>query len=287
MKDIAQSQFIAVKMEDSYYVFQNDEYAPPNTLGELMDAVNLSEVVELQRFSEGDNTPDSKRFAMSSDDYVWEVLSECRNAPFVEDQTWTAGDRSYLSFTITSEALGVYKVALYVTEDGYLWTNAFNWQYLFNIGEDAASRIIHYAKENSTEVEYEQNRNSVAGTIIEITEEYIVVDDSILCKNPTDGITYKVLLNDLRISRYVDYGIVKVGDTVQISYEGEIDKTRGNTNAGAISVFKATISDGDVLIPECTTYAYMFGNTTISLAFLSKNAYNLKWYRLLLSIATG
>lgn len=250
LKDIAQSQFIAVKMEDSYYVFQNDEYAPPNTLGELMDVVNLSEVVELQRFSEGDNSPDSKHFALSSDDYVWEVLSECRNAPFVENQTWTVGDRSYLSFTITSEALGVYKVALYVTEDGYLWTNAFNWQYLFNIGEDAASRIIHYAKENSTEVEYEPYRNSVAGTIIKITEEYILVDDSILCKNPADGITYKVLLNDLRISRYVDYGIVKVGDTVQISYEGEIDETSGNTIAGAISAFKATISDGDVLIPE-------------------------------------
>ena len=87
LKDIAQSQFIAVKMENSYYVFQNDEYAPPNTLGELMDVVNLSEVVELQRFSEGDNSPDSKHFALSSDDYVWEVLSECRNAPFVEDQT--------------------------------------------------------------------------------------------------------------------------------------------------------------------------------------------------------
>lgn len=250
LKDIAQSQFIAVKMEDSYYVFQNDEYAPPNTLGELMDVVNLSEVVELQRFSEGDNSPDSKHFALSSDDYVWEVLSECRNAPFVENQTWTVGDRSYLSFTITSEALGVYKVALYVTEDGYLWTNAFNWQYLFNIGEDAASRIIHYAKENSTEVEYEPYRNSVAGTIIKITEEYILVDDSILCKNPADGITYKVLLNDLRISRYVDYGIVKVGDTVQISYEGEIDETNVNTITSAISASKATISNGDVLIPE-------------------------------------
>lgn len=250
LQNIAQSQFVAVKMEDSYYVFKSSEYSPPSTLGELMDVVNLSEVVELQRFSEGDNSPDSKHFALSSDDYVWEVLSECRNAPFVENQTWTVGDRSYLSFTITSEALGVYKVALYVTEDGYLWTNAFNWQYLFNIGEDAASRIIHYAKENSTEVEYEPYRNSVAGTIIKITEEYILVDDSILCKNPADGITYKVLLNDLRISRYVDYGIVKVGDTVQISYEGEIDETSGNTIAGAISAFKATISDGDVLIPE-------------------------------------
>ena len=62
------------------------------------------------------------------DVYKRQVLSECRNAPFVEDQTCTVGDRSYLSFTITSEALGVYKVALYVTADGYLWTNAFDWQ---------------------------------------------------------------------------------------------------------------------------------------------------------------
>lgn len=44
---------------------------------------------------------------------------------------------------------------MYVTVDGYLWTNAFNYQYLFNIGEDAASKIIKYAKENSTEAEYE------------------------------------------------------------------------------------------------------------------------------------
>ena len=169
--------------------------------------------------------------------------------PFVEDQTWTVGDRSYLSFTITPKLLVSTSCSVC---DGrrYLWTNAFNWQYLFNIGEDAAGRIIHYAKENSTEVEYEPYRNSVAGTIIEITEEYILVDDSILCKSPADGITYKVLLNDLRISRYVDYGIVKVGDIVQISYEGEIDETSGNTITGAISAFKATISDGDVLIPE-------------------------------------
>lgn len=251
LKDIAQSQFVAVKMEDSYYVFQNDEYAPPDTLGELMDAVDLSKVVELQRFSEGDNNPDSKHFTLNSDDYVWEVLSECRNAPFVEDQKWLVSDRKYLSFTITSEALGVYKVALYVTEDGYLWTNAFNWEYLFNIGEDAANRIIRYAKENSIEVEYEPYRNSVGGTIVEITDEYILVDDSILCKNPADGITYKVLLNELRISRYVDYGIIKVGDTVQISYEGEIDAANDNAIAGALSASEVIISGGGkLIIPE-------------------------------------
>ena len=250
LKDIAQSQFVAVKMEDSYYVFQSDEYAPPSTLGELMDVIDLSKVVELSRFSENDDNPNSNHFVLSNDDYIWEVLADCKSASFVEDQTWMAGARNYLSFTITSEALGVYKVALYVTEDGYLWTNAFNWQYLFNIGEDAARKIIGYAKEHSVEAEYEPYINVIAGTIIETTEEYILVDDSILCKNPADGITYKVMLNDLRISRYVDYGVIKAGDTVQVSYNGEISENNDNTIEGAISASKAVISDGDILIPE-------------------------------------
>ena len=250
LQNIAQSQFVAVKMEDSYYVFKSSEYSPPSTLGELMETVNLSKVVELSRFSEKEDNPNSNHFVLNNDDYIWEVLTDCKSAVFVEDESWMVGDRDYLSFTITSDSLGAYKAALYVTEDGYLWTNAFDWQYLFNIGEEAAGKIIKYAKEKSIETEYEAYRNSVAGTIVEITEEYILVDDSILCKNPADGITYKVLLNDLRISRYVDYGIVKVGDTVQISYEGEIDGTNDNTITSAISASKATISNGDVLIPE-------------------------------------
>lgn len=248
LKDISQSRFIAVKMENSYYVFMSDEYAPPSTLGELMNDVNLPNAVELNRFSENGDSPDSNHFVLTNDDYVWEVLSECRNAPFVEEQMWTTTGRNYLSFTITSETLGIYKVALYITEDGYLWTNAFNYQYLFNIGKEAADKIISYAKENSAEAKYEPYRNSVIGTIAQITDEYILVDDSVLCNNPSDGITYKVLLNNLCILRYVNYGVVGVGDTVQISYEGEIDKT--NTVTNATSASKVIIFNGDALIPE-------------------------------------
>lgn len=248
LKDISQSRFVAVKMEDSYYVFMSDKYAPPSTLGEFMNDVNLQNTVELNRFSENGDSPDSSHFTLTNDDYVWEVLSECRNAPFVEEQMWTVTGKNYLSFTITSEALGVYKVALYITEDGYLWTNAFDYQYLFNIGKEAAGKIISYAKGNSVEAKYEPYKNFVIGTIAQITDEYIFVDDSVLCNNPADGITYKVMLNDLRISRYVNYGVVKVGDTVQISYEGEIDET--NTVTNATSASKVIIFDGDALIPE-------------------------------------
>lgn len=251
--NVTANQFVAVKIEDDYCVFKNNEYNPPNTLGKLFEQVELSKVVKLNRFSENDSTPDSKHYLLNDDEYIWEVLSECKEAPFVENQNWYAGDRSYLSFTITSEVLGVYKVAMYVTEDGYLWTNAFSWQYLFDIGEDAAGKIIAYAKENSAETDYESYQNAIVGTITEITDEHILVEDSVLCKNPEDGITYRVLLNDLRISRYVEHGIIEVGNNVQITYEGEIYPSNAyyaNTINSAVSASKVIISEGDVLIPE-------------------------------------
>lgn len=246
--NVTADQFIAVKIEDNYYVFKNNEYSPSHTLGELFEQVDLSKVVELNRFSENDSTPDSKHYLLNDDEYIWEVLSECKEAPFVEDQNWYAGDRSYLSFTITSDVLGVYKVAMYVTEDGYLWTNAFSWQYLFDIGEDAAGEIIRYAKENSEETEYEPYTNTVVGEVVEITDEYILLDDSILCKDSADGVMYKILLNDIRISRYVDNDVIKVNDTVQITYKGQIGEN--NIIDTAMSASQAMISDGEVFIPE-------------------------------------
>ena len=49
-------------------------------------------------------------------DYVWEVLAGCKNADFVEDDKWTVHKRDHLSFTVTSETLGVYA---YITRRRY------------------------------------------------------------------------------------------------------------------------------------------------------------------------
>lgn len=154
IKNVDKSQFVAVKIEDEYYVFKNSEYSPVKNYGELSDSINLPEIIELNRFSEKDSTPESSHYILDDDDYIWQVLSKCREAP-IEDQLWSASDREYLSFTITSESLGIYKVAMYITSDGYLWTNAFSYQYLFYIGEESAEKIITYAKENSSPATYE------------------------------------------------------------------------------------------------------------------------------------
>ena len=139
---------------------------------------------------------------------------------------------------------------MYITEDGYLWTNAFSWQYLFNIGKDAAGKIISYAKENSSEATDEPYRNYVIGTIAEITDGYILIDDAVLCKDPADGIRYKVLLDDIWIFRFVDKGFAKAGDIVQIMYEGKIDYDNANLVEKPVDISLAYISEGEVIVNE-------------------------------------
>lgn len=252
LKYADKSQFVAVKMDGKYYTFKKDEYAPPSNLGELLDLVDLPQVIELNRFSENGDGVDKKHHALSNDDYIWEVIAGCRDAAFVDEEpgkeTWSVHDREYLSFTVTSETLGVYRVAMYVTKDGYLWTNVFNYAYIFDIGEDAAGKIIEYAMENSTDADYEPYQNTVAGKVVEITDEYFLLDDTVICNDPADGTTYKILLNDLRITRYVNHEIIRVGGNIQITFEGEIDSQ--NTIDSAISAANVMISGGDVLIPE-------------------------------------
>ncbi len=225
LKNVNETEFLAVKVEGNYYVFKNDVYNPPQTLGELFERVDLSQFLKLEQYSENGSGPSAKHFLLNDDEYVWEILSDCKNAAFIDQnqEYWHLYERDFISFTVSSEILGVYKQMFAVTEDGYLETNVFDWGYLYYIGEEAAEKIIKYAKKNSVKADYEpySNSNSVCGEIVEITDEYILVDDSILCKNSEDGITYKVLVNDIRILRYVDKGIIEVGDTVQISYKGE------------------------------------------------------------------
>ncbi|MBE6678519.1 MAG: hypothetical protein E7597_06975 [Ruminococcaceae bacterium] len=248
MKGIAKNQFIAVKLEGSYYVFKNDKYAPPKTLGELFEEVPLDKLIELKRFSENGDGPDSDYFTLDGDGYLWQLLAECGNAHLIKDDLLLEnGD--YISFTVSSEAIGVYKRVLYITADGYLWTNAFDYGYTYNIGKDAAARIIKYAKENSKKAEYEPYLNSIIGTVVEIGEEYIIIDDTVLYNDPDNGKRYKVSTDDLRISRYIDKGVIKKGHTVGLDYKGEID--RDNTVGSPLSIYRVYIqANGDAVIPE-------------------------------------
>ncbi len=222
LRNVTQERYVAVKFGDTYYVCANRMDTPTSTLGELLDQVDLPKLVELEKFQDNDKYP-YNHYSLLNDDYIWEVLSECRDAPYIDDNSWSYLHKGGVGFSITSESLGAYKLAMYITKDGYIWTNMLShYRYVFYIGEEASAKIIEYAMENSEEAESEPYMNSIAGTIVEITDDYMVIDDSILCENPEEGIQFTILLNDILISRYVDYGVVDVGDFVKITFKGEI-----------------------------------------------------------------
>ena len=250
IKDVASNRLIAVKMEDHYYVFISEKYNPPATWGAVLEEYSLPQYVKLGRFSVDGDGKEKAYHILNNDEYIWSVLSEAENAEAANPVGWHNNIGSYITFTVTSEAFGIYKSAMYITESGYVWTNAFDGEYLYYIGEDAAGKIIKHAKDNSTAAEFEPYNKTVAGNVTEITDDYILVDDSVLCKDPADGITYKVMLDDVKISRYVECDFVKVGSTVVVSYEGDIDAKNGNAISKAIDISEGIIFDGDVLIPE-------------------------------------
>ncbi len=250
IKNVSSDSLVAVLMDGKYYVFIGDR-RPSATFGEVLDKYGLAAVLELNRFTENDIDKDEKYYQLTDDAYIWEVLSSCRDAEKTDSDNWNRYERNYISFTVTSDTLGVYKHAMYITEDGYLWTNAFDYAHLYNIGIDAAEKIISYAMSNSTESKPEPFRRAIIGKIVEITDEYMLVNDGVLCEDPEDAISFKVILNDVRISRYVSSGEVNLNATVRVEYDGKIDVENGYVIYDAISAYEAIVGgDGSVMIPE-------------------------------------
>ena len=249
---------IALGIEGVYYAYRcRDGYDDkPATLGELFDQYNLAKVLELDRFSTADDKyhHSTGHYGLTADDaYIIEVLASCRDAKVYADSDHWAGDAPYLSFTVTSDALGVYKKAMYITEDGYLWTNVFDYAYIYEIGTEAANKIIDYAMTNSVEKPMEPYEYRLAGTLTKIEDGYAYIDDSIMCVDPDEGMVFRVSTDDLRVSRCLveDLTGIKPGDLVVVTFRGGIDLADGNLILDARSIDEAILTDdGNAAVPE-------------------------------------
>ena len=112
------------------------------------------------------------------------------------------------------------------------------------------NNIITYTKNNATETEPEQYEYTIAGILTEIGDGYILIDDTILCKDKADGMVFKVLTEDIQIRRYLECTNIKVGDTVAVKFQSKIVLGEDNTVSGAVSMYKGTLTDGGVAVPE-------------------------------------
>ena len=247
---VSLEKLIAAGMAGEYYVYQiSEDYTKPATFGELMKLYSLDENLKLANFTVYEGYNEQGYYKIDDDAYIWQMLSECEDAALDDTvDSFDRSDRNYLSFTATSDALGVYKRVVYISEDGYFATNIFNYSYIYYIGSEAAEKIIEYAEKNSVSTTVEPYELTVAGTLVEVGDGYIVIDDSVLCKNKEDGIVYKIDTSDLRIKRCIDNEIVKVGDVVVVKYNGEISED--NYVTGAYSINKGTLVESEPVILE-------------------------------------
>lgn len=242
--------YVAVGLDGEFYVFHQNEYDPPATLGELLDSCSLPQTLTLVQFTRCDGPEESSRYRQDDDAYLWSVLEDCRDAEFVKavetDPFWGL-DGEYLSFTAESEALGVHNLVFYVTKSGYIQTNIFSYAYMFRIGEEATGQIIDYALSHSEPSQWERLYNGVAGTVTAIEDGYLFIDDSIRCADPEDGMVFRVPLDDVRISRHIGY--IGVGDLVSVTFTGDIDVEAGNVVRGAFDLTECWIEEDMVLVP--------------------------------------
>jgi len=128
-------------------------------------------------------------------------------------------------------------------------TNIENYGYTYNLGKDAVKEIVDFAVENRLAITLPEKQYLV-GTVTEIGEDYIKVDDSVVMKNSNDGIEFTVYATNMNIRRYIISGYLKVGDTVSVEH-GYLLKENYTEIKNAVDLNECIItSNGNVLIPE-------------------------------------
>lgn len=246
---VSEEKLVAAGNDTGFYVYMLDDATKPASFGEVMEIYGLAQTLEFHHFTVYEGYKEKGYYNVNDDAYIWQILSDCRDTElYSEVDSFDRSNRNYLSFTATSDALGVYKRVVYISEDGYFATNIFNYSYIYFIGKDAAERIISYAKSNSVEAEFEPYALAVSGTLTEIGDGYVLIDDTVLCASEEDGTVYKISTDDIRMRRYIEYAGIKLGDTVAVEYDGTISEN--NEVCGAYSMYKGILVDGDLAIPE-------------------------------------
>jgi hypothetical protein len=246
IKGISEELMIAVGNEDGFYVYAVDEKSAPDTLGKLLELYELSQNIELNYVTKCEGYEEKEELLLDNGEKIWQILSGCGDAK-IDDTSdfFERENRRYLAFTATSEALGVYNRVIYISEDGYFATNIFDYEYSYFIGKEAAGQIIRYVQKHSTETKSSSSAPTISGTVTEIGNGYIMVDDTVLCKKSKAGKKYKVYTDDIRVKRWSESGEIKTGDLVAVEYEGKISGSCKIT--GAYSIFTGTLEKNDIL----------------------------------------
>ena len=248
IKGIAQEYMVAAGNDQGFYVYMVSDFKNPATVGELLENYNLRQNMRLDHFSENTGDDENSDYSIEDDSYIWDVLTGCSDAKLCQDDVFNKDGTGYIAFCVSSEALGVYKKVIYISESGYLETNILDYGYTYYIGEKTAREIIDYARKNGNKAEKVVYEASIEGTLTEIGDGYVLIDDSVLCEDAGKGKVYKVYTDDIRMRRCIELGNIQTGDIVSAKYDGDISEN--NEVSGAYSIYTGTLTGGGIAIPE-------------------------------------
>ena len=257
IKGAPDNDAIAIKIDGTNefvtYLIIRRNYEHPETLGELISMKNLSETLKITSFSyDHDNdswtSPVKYELTEAQNDHIWKILvDKCWNAESFDYDNYYG---SYeIGFNVTSIPLGLPSKSISIYSDGFIRTNIMEYGDCFCIGKSVANEIIEYVLTEPKEAP-ESTSKYVAGTITEIGEDYFKINDAPMMENEGDGIEFTVNTTDIKILRYFKSGVLKVGDTAIVKYDGNIYADEPTTINGAYSIDECWIVDGEAFIPE-------------------------------------
>lgn len=134
---------------EKYYVYRNVWYRP-DTLGELIDALALTEHLEARTVYYDYVSDEGKHAKVEFEglamEKVWELLLSDRALENVYDQQKTYAAK--MSISVNVPIVGYDNVGLWVTEDGYLVTNVGGTGKAFYLGTERVNAFIRYVMDN-------------------------------------------------------------------------------------------------------------------------------------------
>lgn len=250
VRGISEDRIVAAELHSKYYIYKNNTYNPPENLGQLFDEANLWENLKLDYFYDTKDYIENGSYSLDGSAYILEVLAECKDAEYAGNDSRTFDYKNRIDFSITLDDLGVYMRGLQINSEGYLLTNIFDYGYIYNIGAEAAKKIIAYAEKNGISAAPRPYYYYLSGIVTELTEDYLIIDDSIKCAAASDGMCFKIPLDDIHAGRGVKYRDINIGDIAVVSFRGSIDTQADNTVTGIVEIDKGKLYNGNILVDE-------------------------------------
>jgi len=249
----AANRLVAVRLEgeEDFLVFREDADNPPANLGAMLEEFRPETTLVIDYFRRGENNFLSEKFTLPAEAQgkIWQMLARASDALPQEDLMNI--DQNGISCAVSSPAMGIENRSLTVTEEGWLLTNFDDYGYHYFIGPALAGEIIAFAEEQAGEVWQEEAPMVLAGEIVEIGEDYLKIDDSLLMADPDEGMVFTVSAAHPHLARWLRNRMLAVGDQVIIRYDGLIYADNPTVVEGAYGLDRCIISaGGQVLIPE-------------------------------------